>query len=152
MSARPLISPESKLYSRDFFAWTEETARLLRAGRWRELDVENVAEEIEDMGRTRRRELRSRLHTLTFHLLKWKYQAEKRSKSWRLTIHNQRRELDYVLEESPSLRPTVTQAVEMVYAGAAQGASIQTGRPRNTFPDRCPFTPEQILDPDYLPE
>jgi hypothetical protein len=86
MSSKPLISPCRNLYEEDFVAWTEQTARLLRSGRLAELDVDNLTEEVEDMGKSRRQELHSRLTVLIWHLLKWRHQPEKRSVSWDLTI------------------------------------------------------------------
>ncbi len=153
MPSKSVAPPKTgELYERDFLIWTEDTARLLRAGRFDEVDVEHIAEEIEDMGKSRRHELHSRLTTLLWHLLKWKYQPEKRSTSWRLTILEQRRELGYLLEESPSLRPAVSKAVGSVYSHSVKGASTETDLPCSAFPDHCPFAPEQILDEDFLPD
>src|SRR6266478_4891956 len=86
-------------YDEDFFAWTEEQARLLRAGEFLQLDTANIAEEIDDMGRSIRRELRSRLSVLTMHLLKWRYQPGFRSPSWSGTISEQREQIADLLEE-----------------------------------------------------
>src|SRR6185503_17055659 len=91
-------------YDEDFFAWTEEQARLLRAGEFSRLDIENLGEEIEDMGRSIRRELRNRLALLTMHLLKWRYQPGHQSPSWSATIREQREQIAELFEESPSLK------------------------------------------------
>jgi hypothetical protein len=152
MSTKPVISPRGDLYDEDFLLWTQETARLLRSGRLDEVDIEYVAEEIEDMGKSQRRELESRLTTLLLHLLKWKHQPEKRNVGWQRTIDNQREELSRVFRDSPSLRPTVPASVIEVYPHAVKGARLETGLARSAFPNRCPFTPNQILDEDFLPE
>src|SRR5579872_5517180 len=91
-------------YEKDFYAWAVHNARLLRAGKLSEIDVENIAEEIESMGKSEKRELISRLAILLSHLLKWKCQPERRSRSWKLTIKEQRFELIDLLAESPSLK------------------------------------------------
>jgi hypothetical protein len=152
VSAKPLASPRGRLYDEDFLVWTQETARLLRARRLHQIDVEHVAEEIEDMGLSQKRELLSRLRTIILHLLKWSYQPGKRKGGWATTVDTQRAELETLLRHSPSLRRAVPESIQEVYPRAVGGASRETGLSRNTFPDRCPFTPEQILDEDFLPE
>ena len=139
-------------YDEDFFAWTEEQARLLRAGEFLQLDTANIAEEIDDMGRSIRRELRSRLSVLTMHLLKWRYQPGYRSPSWSGTISEQREQIADLLEESASLKPVLAQNLTKIYRSAVSKATRDTGLPEATFPAECPFTPEQILAPDFLPE
>ena len=139
-------------YDEDFFAWTEEQARLLRAGEFSQLDTANIAEEIDDMGRSIRRELRSRLSVLTMHLLKWRYQPGYRSPSWSGTISEQREQIADLTEESPSLKPVLAREMTKIYRLAVSKAMSDTGLPEATFPADCPFTPEQILAPDFLPE
>jgi hypothetical protein len=151
MSAKPLVQPSSKLYDEDFVRWTAETARLLRDGRFADIDVEHVAEEIEDMGNRDHRELFSRLTLIIQHLLKWEYQPDKRSRSWRATIAAQQAKIDRLILQSPSLRRTVPELVPEVYRDAVRQASIETDLPEDSFPRECPFTPEQILDRDFLP-
>jgi len=147
------VSPDlARLYDQDFLLWTEETGRLLRAGRLDELDIEHIAEEIEDMGKSQKRELESRLTVLLMHLLKWGWQRDKRSGSWKGTVANQRAELRRLFRDSPSLKNQVTKAVAESYGDAVEGAILETALPAETFPKRCPFTPEQILDRDFLPE
>src|SRR2546426_519054 len=104
MGAKSLTRPASKLYDEDFVAWASETARLLRSGRFDKIDVEHLAEEVEDMANRDKRELASRLRVLILHLLKWQQQPGKRSRSWRATIATQRAELKDLLDQSPSLR------------------------------------------------
>lgn len=142
----------SVAYDDDFFAWTQEQARLLRGGDLSVVDAENLAEEIESMGRRDRRELRSRLVVLIAHLLKWKCQARRRSQSWQSTIRTQRREIELVLGDSPSLRPLFDGLVAEEYGAARQNAADETRSALRNFPAECPFTPEQILSEDFLPE
>jgi hypothetical protein len=152
MSSRPLISPRRNLYEEDFVAWTAETAQLLRSGRLGEVDIEHVAEELEDMGKSQKRELESRLTTLILHLLKWKHQPDKRKGGWAATISEQRAELQRLFRDSPSLRPAVSKSIREVYPEAVERAGHETGLPRRAYPERCPFTADQILDRNFLPE
>ena len=135
-------------YDEDFYAWTQEQARLLRSGRFSEIDVENVAEELESMGRSDKRELDSRLEVLLMQLLKWQVQTGFRSRSWMATIRVQRSHID----ESPSLRLLVSQTRPGLYACARSLAASETGLPETVFPEQCPFTPEQVLAEEFLPE
>jgi hypothetical protein len=139
-------------YEKDFYAWTVEQARLLRSGELSEIDVENIAEEIESMGRSDRREIHSRLVVLLMHLLKWQYQKRARSRSWSSTILTQRREIEQLLAESPSLRPSFIQMFSKAYADARQQAALATGLRIGTFPETCLFTPEEVLTREFLPE
>lgn len=141
-----------KLYERDMYRWTRQQARLLRAGRMSELDLENLAEEIESLGNRDYRELRSRLELILLHLLKWQFQPEKRSGSWRSTIRTQRGEVDTLLKQSPSLRRRVAPFVAEVYPAAAASAADEAGLDESTFPRACPYTPEQALGPDFMPK
>ena len=151
MGAEPLTRPAGKLYEEDFVEWARETARLLRSGRFGEIDVEHVAEEVEAMAISDEREVVSRLTVLIHHLLKWGWQAEKQSRSWMLTIVVQRDDLEHVLRRSPSLKRMLTDLTREAYPGAVKRASVETGLPEDSFPAECPFSPAQILDPDFLP-
>ena len=142
----------AKLYDEDFLLWTEKTARLLRDGHLDELDIEHLAEEIECMGTSQRRELESRLTVLLTHLLKWGWQHAKRSRSWKATAANQRAELRRLFRQSPSLKNQVAEAIAESYEDAIDQASIETGLPAETFPQHCPFTPEQVLDREFFSE
>jgi hypothetical protein len=142
----------STVYDKDFVQWTAETARLLRERRFDQIDVEHIAEEIEDMGKRDRRELESRLIVLVSHLLKWKCQSQKRSHSWRTTATNQRIKLQVLFRDSPSLKASLSRSIEEVYPDAVRRAMSETELPASAFPESCPFTPEQLLDPDYLPD
>jgi len=151
MAAEPLTRPVAKLYHQDFVEWARESARLLRSGRFDAVDVEHVAEEIEDMGISHEREVLSRLRVLIVHLLKWGCQPEKRSGSWRSTIDVQRTEIGDVLRRSPSLRGSLSGLTVEAYPGAVRRASMETGLSQNTFPAECPFSVAQLLDENFLP-
>jgi hypothetical protein len=141
----------SSLYDEDFFEWTRRSAELLRAGQFEQADIEHVAEEIEDMGERDLRELNSRVRVLLIHLLKWQLQAEKRSRSWNDTIVTQRDEIEDELKQSPSLQGKLRTELPGNYAKAMRRVITQTGLPPSRFPTECPFTVEQILDPEFLP-
>jgi hypothetical protein len=97
---KPVRAP----YDRDIILWSEEQARLLRAGQFAELDIEHLADEIEDVGKSEKRELASRVAVLLAHLLKWRVQPKNRSASWRATINDQRRRIALAIKETPSLK------------------------------------------------
>jgi hypothetical protein len=139
-------------YEADFYAWTRDQAARLRDQKPEGIDWENIAEEIETSGRSERREIRSRLIVLLHHLLKWQFQPENRSNSWRASIVGARRELLRDLSENPSLKGYTTQILNDQYELAVLQAAGGTGLPDSAFPKRCPFTIEQVLDPDFWPE
>jgi hypothetical protein len=139
------------LYETDFYEWTVCNARLLRSGQAGEADLAHIAEEIEDMGKRERRELLRRLSILMVHLLKWKVQSDRRSRSWELTIRVQRKDLTKLLSQSASLQPYLQENLPEAYEHAAVDAMTETGRPESDSPSTCPFTLDVILDPDFLP-
>ena len=134
-------------HDRDFYAWTQNQSQLLRAGQFDALDLQQIAEELEDMGRTEKRALESRIEVLVMHLLKWQYQPNLRSRSWQLTIREQRLRVQTLLEDNPSLRPHLSQRIDKIYRLAVIAAERETGL--NLFPDTCPYEIEQILS-DHL--
>jgi hypothetical protein len=139
-------------YDDDFFAWTQEQARLLRARDFTQIDIENVAEELESMGRSDRREIESRLEVLLTHLLKWQVQTNLRSSSWSGTIREQRRRIGKLLRESPSLALVIGPLIPEAYGEGREKAALETGLAATFFPADCPYTPEEVLDEDFLPE
>jgi uncharacterized protein DUF29 len=141
----------ASLYEEDFYEWSLRTAELVRQGRWQELDPESVAEEIESLGRSDKRQIRNRLEVLIMHLLKWSVQTERRCGSWKATIIEQRFRLDGILKDSPSLRARLEEFVGDAYPGAVRRAERQMRLLKNPFPPACPYTPEQILDTQYWP-
>jgi len=148
------MSTNAELYEQDFFAWTQTTAALIRAGKWQAVDTESVAEEVESLGRGERNALESRLEKLVLHLLRWRYQPDKRVRgsSWLRTIIEQRRRLSRLLNQSPSLCPTVPTVLTESYSYVRKRASLETRLPLTTFPETCPWAPEQVLDADFWPE
>ena len=139
------------LYDRDFYEWTVVQARALRDVRPTELDWENLAEEIESLGRSARSELRSRMTVLLQHLLKWEYQPEARSNSWAASILEQRQRIADAIEESPSLRSYPALVVEKEYRIARLRAAGDTDLPVELFPADCPYSSADILREDFLP-
>jgi len=137
----------------DFYAWTRQQAEALRrrAGKDadNEIDWENVAEEIEALGRSDRRQIRSRVEILLLHLLKWKYQPAHRSGRWRSSIVEARTRLNDLLDESPSLKNYPQECLEKAFTAAARRAQLETGLLQ--MPEDCPWTIEQVLDDDFLP-
>ncbi len=146
------MGANAKLYDRDFYAWTREQAALLREGRLADADLANLAEEIESMGRSERHRLYSRLSVLLTHLAKWRFQPGLRSRSWELTIREQRRRAAMLLRDNPSLGPALTEIAADAWARAALAAQRETGLDESNFPEVCPWTPEQALDDDFLPD
>lgn len=140
------------LYDSDFVRWTDEQAAALRAGQVDLMDLPNLAEEIESLGKKDRRRLKSRLTILVMHLLKWRYQAERRSGSWESTIRTQRAEIRQLLDDSPSLRQDVRAYVRERYDMARRNAAAEADLPLTKFPERCPFTWDQILAEEWLPD
>ncbi|CDH47656.1 MAG: DUF29 domain-containing protein [Candidatus Competibacteraceae bacterium] len=140
-------------YETDFYQWTQQQAALLRQGEFNrvDLDFENIAEELESMGRSERDAVESYLANIIMHLLKWQYQPERRGTRWELSIDNGRYQVARKLRNNPSLKPKVSAMVVDEYPQARKNASRQTGLPLATFPEPCPFTVEQITD-DYWPD
>jgi len=139
-------------YDTDFYAWATEQATLLRQGRFAEADIANIAEEIDSMGRSEKRDLSSRLTVLLTHLLKWQLQPGHRGNSWRLTIRDQRSELADHLNDNPSLRPSLAEAMVAAYHRAVGAAERETGLAETVFPASCPWTPDQVLSDGFLPD
>ena len=131
-------------YRRDVYSWSQEQARLIREGRWDEIDRDNVAEEIESVGRTEFNQLVSALRVLMLHILKWDHQPERRTRSWVLSIDVQRQDLDDVLSDNPGLRPRLAEAVARAYRRARIEAAQETGLESAAFPETCPYSFEDI--------
>ena len=139
-------------YQKDFYSWTRDQAELLKAGRFNELDVVNLIEEIETMGRSEKRELESRLTVLLVHLLKWQYQPTQRGRSWQLTIQEQRLEFFDVLNDNPGLKPQVQALLTRSYHKSKIRASKESGLDTNVFPSVCPWEFAQLMDDAFLPD
>ncbi len=138
-------------YQKDYYGWLQENVRLIRERKFSEIDTENLIEELESMGKCEKRELSSRLTILLLQLLKWQYQTVKRSTNWRNTIAVQRIDIRELLEDSPSLRNEILDKIEIAYEKAKLAAEVETGIEKQNFPAACPFSLEQILDENFLP-
>ena len=139
------------LYEQDLFAWTQQQVNLLTHQRWHELDVENLIDELEGMARRDQREMTNRLIILIAHLLKWEFQPDHQSGSWRGSIQEQRLQLNGLLEDSPSLHQQFIESPEKAYPQAVKLASKETELPTTKFPNECPYELAQLLDEDFLP-
>ena len=142
----------SATYDTDFYAWANEQTALLRAGKLKEADIVHIAEEIESMGKTEKRELINRLGVLLVHLLKWKYQPNLRGRSWLLSIKAQRNQLADHLEDNPSLKAKLAEIVASAYRDARIMTAKETPLDEDDFPDACPWTFEQAMDAEFWPE
>ena len=142
----------SLISNQDYSLWLEKTVQLLREGQWHAVDVERLTQEIEAMGRSEKRAVKSNLIVLLIHLLKMKYQPEKRTESWRSSIVEHRRRLLLLFEDSPSLRGYFINVFDSCYSAARQDAAVETKLPVKAFPAQSPFSVEQVLDINYLSE
>jgi hypothetical protein len=139
-------------YQDDFYSWLCHNIRLLREGRLSEADVENIAEELDGMSKSQQRELISRLKILFAHLLKWQFQPERRSNSWKGTIVEQRSQIRQLLKISPSLKNRIDEKISDAYEDAVEYASLETGIPESDFPQTCPYFFDQALDKNFYPD
>lgn len=147
-------------YERDFDAWIQQHITLLKQGRVNEIDVEHLIEELEDMGKSNRRELVNRLIPLIAHLLKWEYQYKQLQDrwgsftggSWRGTITEQRTKITLLFKQNPSLKSHLQNAILEAYPNALDITLDETDLPKSTFPESCPYTIEQLLDRKFYPE
>ena len=139
-------------YRQDIVAWAHEQASLIRAGRFDQLDLEHIADEIDDVGKSEQRELASRMAVLMAHLLKWQYQPERNGTSWQRTIKEQRKALNLHLKQVPSLKQKLFNLdwMESTWSDAVTLAIKETGL--SDFPESCPWLIEDILTPDWLPD
>jgi len=139
------------LHDSDFYAWSLEQAALLRAGRVAEADLAAIAEEIESLGKTEKRELVSRLTVLLLHLMKWRYQPSGRGNSWRLSIANARDEISDLLDDNPSLKSALDEVMASAYRYARRKAAIEMEMGEEAFPVRCPWGFAQAMDEAFWP-
>ena len=148
------------LYQTDYAQWTQRNAELLRAGRFEELDIEHLLDELSDMSKSDRRELHTRLLVLLAHLLKWEFQypilserwREFDGRSWRATIIEQRDQIAGLLQASPGLKSLLDEAIASAYSAAVKLAHKETRLPLTTFPTVCPYGAEQLLDDEFYPD
>ncbi len=140
------------LYETDFYAWTLEQAQFLESGQWERLDREHLVEEIESLGRQQRQELRNRLAILIAHLLKWQFQPQLRGKSWVATLRIQRREVQDLLAENPSLKPYLMEVLSPAFERGVDQVVKETPLDYRDLPDTLPYTLEQLLDDGFFPD
>ncbi|MFB2894005.1 DUF29 domain-containing protein [Aerosakkonemataceae cyanobacterium BLCC-F50] len=143
--------PIINLYETDFYAWTQREVELLRQHQLDYLDIENLIEEIDSLGKQQQQELVNRLGVLLGHLLKWEYQPSKRSRSWVATIREQRRKIAKLLLKNPSLKPYLNEAIPEAYLDGVDLAVRETLMEYRTFPSEVTYTWQQIENPDFLP-
>lgn len=141
-----------QLYEQDLYLWAETTAHLLKEKRFSEIELDALIEELDDMGRSQKRGLDSQLERVIMHLLKWQFQPEMRSTSWRLSISVGRKAIKKAIEYSPSLKKLIPEIIANCYADAREDAIDETNLPKWQFPEENPFTVEQILDRKFFPE
>ena len=135
----------------DFALWADRQRDLLRAKNFEQLDLDRLIGELDAMSGNVRRELKSRLETLTMNLLKCQFQPEPKSRAWLGAVREQRSEIDRILEENPSLVRHIDEYAEHVYQAAYERAGAETGIPRAAFPQTIPYTRQQLLDPYFVP-
>jgi len=145
------IGTDAKLYDLDYNLWLEKTIGQLRDRAFTEIDLENLLEEFEAMGRSEKRAVYSNLKILLMHLLKYRYQPSRRSNSWRSTIIEHRQRLKKAFKESPSLKPYLHDVFNESYQDGRELAASETGLDIEAFPDESPFSIAETLDSEYLP-
>jgi hypothetical protein len=151
MTAPLPLQQSSDLYEQDYVLWLQATVDQLRQGKLEQIDIPSLIEELEDMGRSEKRALESNLEVLLRHLLKYRYQPERRSNSWRFTILEHRDRCNLLFRDSPSLKPYYKSVFADCYARARRKAAVETGLSIDAFPENAPFTATETLNPDFLP-
>ena len=152
MSEANILSRPAVGYEQDFYTWTQQQAEQLRSLRPSGFDWANLAEEIEDLGKSQKQKIESNLAIVLLHLLKLAYQPGSAKAGWRSSVIEHRRRIVRIVRDSPSLRRYPSSVLEEEYASARAMAEDETGLALENFPDICPFTIEQVLDPDFWPE
>jgi len=141
----------ARLYETDFYGWIQTQANFLKAGNFAGLDLDNLIEEIESMGKSQQRALESRLEVLLMHLLKWEFQPKRRTPSWEYTIKEQRKRIARLLKKSPSLSSVLEEALLEAYEFAVSSASEETGLDEADFPQTLLWSIEEVMNPDFWP-
>lgn len=138
-------------YRVDFNLWAQNTAQLLRENKWEKLDLEHLIEEVEDLSKSEKRGIASQLVRLLLHLLKWQYQPQRQSESWLDSIYDARLQIDLAIQDSPSLQTYPAMQLQSCYNKARKGAAKQTHLPLSALPETCPYSLDDILSEDWLP-
>ncbi|OYU91634.1 MAG: hypothetical protein CFE29_01775 [Bradyrhizobiaceae bacterium PARB1] len=150
MSTSPALAIEpTSLYEDDFYGWIGRQVALVKAGRNDEVDLENIAEELDDLGKSIYRELENRVAGLVQHVLKWEYQPDRRARSWEATIREQRKRIAKLLNESPSLKPKLDEALREGYDYGRNRASGDTDLPIEIFPEQRPYSWEDLMEKEF---
>jgi len=139
-------APSRRSYADDLYGWVEDQIALLKAGRLSEVDSDNIADELSDVGNEQYDKLESAIRVVLLHLLKWDHQPERRSRSWVGSIIEQRRRIARVLKKNPSLKPHIAEAILEAYEDAQTDAAVETNLREDQFPKDCPYSWEDILD------
>lgn len=139
-------------YEDDFHGWAMSTAALLREKRYDQVDYNHIIEELECMGASERRELINRLKQLMLHLLKWQYQSDMRSKSWKDSIEDQREQIYLLLMDNPGLKSQIKGILEIAYSLAQKKAHKETSISLKLFPPECPYSIEELIDEEFYPQ
>ncbi|NEQ96372.1 MAG: DUF29 domain-containing protein [Cyanothece sp. SIO2G6] len=139
-------------YVDDFSGWITQTVQLLREQRWQEIDVPNLIEEVEALGKRDRRGIASQLTRLLLHLLKWQYQPQRRSDSWLDSITDARTQIELAIEDSPSLMNYPEEQIARSYERARRQAAQQKNMELLVFPATCPYAVDLVLSENWLPE
>ncbi len=140
------------LYEHDFQSWIQHHVALLKEARFSDMDLDNLIEELKGMSKRDKHELVSRFIVLIAHLLKWQHQKAYRINCWRSTIDEQRSQIDYLLEDVPSLKPWILEASAKAYSRAVELAAKETQLSKSAFPEQCPYTEKQLIDGNFYPE
>jgi predicted DNA-binding ribbon-helix-helix protein len=149
MNVKPDFPPSASLYASDYYGWVQEQIAHLKAGRLAALDVGNLIDEVGDLGKAEKRELVSALRVLLLHMLKWRFQPGRRSRSWKLSMDNGRRMAARAIAESPSLKPLRAELVQYSHDLARRDAARQTKLKLSVFPKDCPFSWEEMMDEGF---
>jgi hypothetical protein len=152
VKAKPDAPAKATRYDQDLYTWVQEQVALLRAGRLDEIDAENIAEELGDVGRSEFSKLQSALEIILAHMLKWDHQPEKRTRSWDNFIAAQRSEYADVLGDNPGLKSRRSEALERAYKKARLAASSETALPSSAFAVECPYSWDDILGRSFAYE
>ena len=147
----PLPVTDTSLYEEDFLLWIEQQMALLRAGRLDRLDLANLIEELESMGRSEKKSVFSNMRVVLVHLLKLQFQPEKATRSWTDSVIEHRARIRDDFATSPSLRRYSRETLLQCYDHARAVTASQTRLPLTAFPETCPYSFEQVLDPEFLP-
>lgn len=145
------MTPLRLEYERDFYSWIYQNIALLKQGKFTDIDVDILIDELESMAKRDKRELISRLMILIAHLLKWQFQPDKQNSSWQGSIDEQRIQIIRQLDDSPSLRTQLSESIENAYPDALKLAIKETKLPVEIFPQTCPYSVLKLLDDDFYP-